>query len=71
MARYLGRDMRAQAAECPAGRMLQVPTGVLHFMKGTFDPFPQTVEPALDIGGPGGALVGARGVRMSRPRVSR
>ena len=72
MAGHLGRDMRAQAPERPAGRMLQVATGILHLVEGAFDPFPQTVQPPLEAGRAGGALVGARrGVRSSRPRVSR
>ena len=37
MAGHLGRDMGAQR---PAGRMLQVAAGVLHFVEGAFDPFP-------------------------------
>ena len=52
IAGHLDRDMRAQTAERPAGQMLQVPTGVLHFVAGAFDPFPQTVEPPLYTGGP-------------------
>ena len=60
MAGHLGRDMRGQAAERPAGQVLQVAAGVLHLVEGTFDPFPQPVEPPLDIGGPGRALVAAR-----------
>ena len=72
MAGHLGRDMRAQAAECSAGQMLHVAPGVLYFMEGVFDPFPQAVEPPLDRGGPGRGLVGAwGGGRISRPRVSR
>ncbi len=61
MAGHLGRDMRAQAPERPAGRMLQAAAGVLYFVEGTFDLFPQAVEPLLDTGGPCRALVGACG----------
>ena len=51
MAGHLRRDMRAQAAECLAGQMLQVAAGVLHLVEGAFNPFPQAVEPPLDTGG--------------------
>ena len=61
MARHLGRDMRAQAAERSAGQMLQVAAGVLHLVEGTFDPFPQTIEPPLETGRLDWALVGTRG----------
>ena len=67
MARHLGCDMRAQAPECPAGQVFQVAAGVLHLVEGAFDPFPQPVEPPLDRGGPGRALVAARGGQDLQP----
>ena len=60
MARHLGRDMRGLAPDRLAGQMPRVPAGVLHFVEGAFDPFPQADSP-LEPSGWGRTLVGGGG----------
>ena len=72
MTGHLGRDMRAQPPERPAGQVLQVASGVLHFVEGPFDPFPQTVKPTAR-SRPAGSCAGwrARGSGSPGPGSSR